>query len=768
MLEKRFCLAVAACLLAGAARADLVTARIGPDSAAPGRLTITGDGDKQAWRVEVDLSGLPKGATVYRAYLRARRSEDITGREDWALTSIEITPLTPALAGKQTPLKLVGPWYDRFDATEAVRKIVKSPATFKGFSINAFPKLDARSIYLHLEYEGKAKAPAKQPTGLRVLHRAGQTFITWTEVDKRVKDEEVTWGVLRKALEGADAKGALRYRVYRHTAAITAKNVHQAECLAEVKPLSCYNAEGRSVERLISMHTRRVVTDIAFARKIGLGGYFGRYRVDMPKMDEVTVDRFVIDDSGKPLPLGSGLYVHNPRRPGKAYYAVATCVDGVTNTVDFSLANATAAALAETVGVGEPVYQGPIELKVLYDYPGRRRGYVQWTAPPLSNLPNRYYNWAVYVPTVPPKPVPVRVYLTKERYRRPTVRHRRDTVLISGHDGPVWSFWYGYHEALGTLKSFKQGKVQPYTRRRLFVFIDWVMKEFNGDPSRLSAVGGSEALYYGVKHGDKFAYVLADRPDPNPKLTPGAVRIQGYRYRPPRPQREHVWGKVEWEIASDSGKPVWDEMDLTSHVRANPKREVAFLSMGPASLSPPWPRQVEFMKALWVAKQPFAARFYWGGGEHLPVPEGKVGTETAFDFALNLPMLALRNNSNDRGLTQAPFAKAEARYWSGGRIADGRRWLADFVDEPDRFEITIHGGGRVTHAGGGTSDVTPRRTRKFKPAPGEKFKWENVPLNPRSRYKPQSGEAVADGNGLVTIPQVNFLDPSRLKIYRAK
>ena len=768
MPEKRFpVVVVVACLLAGGARADLVTARIAPDTRMPGKLTITGDGDKQAWKVEADLSGLPKGARIYRAYLFAKRSEPLTGRQDWALTNIHITPSGPALAGKLAPLKLVGPRYDRFDATDTVRKIVKSPGTWKGFSIDAFPKLDARSIYLHIEYEGKVKALPKQPTGLRVIHRAGQTFITWTEVDRRIKDEQVAWGVLRKALAGMDAKRVVRYRVYRHTERITSKNIALAECLAEVGPLSCYNVEGRSVERLISMHRRRAIEDIAFARKLARGGYFGRYRPEMPEMNEVIVDRFVIDDSGKPLPLGSGLYVHNPVKPGKAYYAVATSVNAVTNASDLSPANATATALAETAGVGEPVFQGAGTLKVFYDYPGQRRYYVQWTGPPLSNLPNRHYNWAVYVPADRPKRAPVRVFFTKDRYMRPGVRHRKDTILISGQDGPVWSFWYGYHEAMGTLKSFKQGTVQPYTKRRLFAFIDWAIKEFKGDRNRLSAVGGTDALYYGVRHGDKFAYVLANRPDPNPKLTPGSVRIQSYRLRPPRPQRERVWGRVEWKIAADTGKPVWDEMDLISCVRDHPKRELAFLSMGPASLSAPWPRQVEFMKTLWAAKQAFCARFYWGGGAYLPIPEGKVGANTAFDFALNIPMLALRNNSNDRGLTQEPFDKGKARYWGGGRIADGRRWLADFVDEAGRFEITIHGGGRVTYAGGGTSDVTPRRTRKFKPKPGEKFWWENVPLGARSRYKPQSGEVVADENGLVTIPQVSFRDPSRLKIYRS-
>ena len=289
------------------------------------------------------------------------------------------------------------------------------------------------------------------------------------------------------------------------------------------------------------------------------------------------------------------------------------------------------------------------------------------------------------------------------------------------------------------------------------------MKEFHGDRKRLSAVGGTEALYYGVRHGDKFAYVLTNQPDPNPKATPKLVRIDNYKRTTPRPQREHVWGKVEWKIPDENGKPIWDEFDLTTYVRANPKAPLAFLSMGPASLSAPWTNQVEFMKTLWRAKQPFAARFYWGGGNYLPLPEGKVGARDAFDFALDLPLLALRNNSGDRGINEEPFTTGKLRYWGGGRIADGRRWLADFIDEPDRFEITIHGQGKVTYAGGGTSDVTPRRTRKFRPKPGRKFQWENVDL--KTGKVIQSGQAEADEHGLVTIPQVRFRSPSRLKIY---
>ena len=74
----------------------------------------------------------------------------------------------------------------------------------------------------------------------------------------------------------------------------------------------------------------------------------------------------------------------------------------------------------------------------------------------------------------------------------------------------------------------------------------------------------------------------------------------------------------------------------------------------------------------------------------------------------------------------------------------------------------------MTYAGGGTSDVTIRRTRMFKPAPGEKFQWANVPLKGSRRAKPQSGEVTVDASGLVTLPKVSFQDPSRLKVYKAE
>ncbi len=760
------------CLLSAAAVADVTTVRVGSQSRSVGRLRITGGEGNPTWTIEADLSALPKDAKIYRARLHASRSEPMSGRDDWALSDIVIRPVMLRQTESPAALKLVAPWYDCFDATEAVGQMLKGNC--RGLSVEVFPKLEPRNVYLDVEYEGKPARPPKQAGGLRVFHRAGQTFITWKEIDPRITQGQVTWGALRKALEEMDAKGEVRYRLYRHDQPITAANLAAAEPLAEAKPLSCYNVEGRSLEKLIVMHRRRAIEDIGFARKLAREDYFSRYRINMPEMEEVIVDRFVIDEpaggpSGepaKPLPAGCGLYVHNSSKAGKAYYAVVTAINGLANTVEFSEANATSQPLQETVGHGEPVFQAAGTLKVFYDYPGQRRYYVQWTAPPLSHLPNQYYNWAVYVPRDPPKPTPIRMAFTGDRYMKPGVPHRDDTILISGQDQAIWSNWWGYHEALGTLRSLRQGHVQPFTQRRLFAFLDWAVRAFAGDAKRLSCEGGTDALYYGVRHGDRFAYVITHSPDPDPQTTAAVVKAQNYTRRTARPQMENAWGNVEFGCTLPDGQKVWDHMNLTRYVAESPKAEVAFLSMGPAMLSAPWPNQVEFMKQMWASAQPYCAQFFWGGGEPVRVPEGRIGQAGTWDFALDLPMLALRNNSNDMFLDSKQFTEGVHGYGSGGRIAAGRRWLSDAVDQAERFEITIHGGGDVVYAGGGASDVTPRRLHNFKPAPGQKYRWENVEL--KGGKVLQSGEVIADPNGLVIVPQVQFAAPSRLKVFKAE
>ena len=86
---------------------------------------------------------------------------------------------------------------------------------------------------------------------------------------------------------------------------------------------------------------------------------------------------------------------------------------------------------------------------------------------------------------------------------------------------------------------------------------------------------------------------------------------------------------------------------------------------------------------------------------------------------------------------------------------------ASVVDEQGKFEVIITGGAAV--------DVTPRRTKNFILQPGEKVTYKTELLGTRLRRqdKPQSGEAVADANALVTIPKVNIRGRARLIITRS-
>ena len=107
---------------------------------------------------------------------------------------------------------------------------------------------------------------------IRVNHRHGQTFVTWSDA---------------AAGEGG---AKYRYSLYRSDRPITAQNLKQAEL--------CYHGILNNSARLFGT---------AFNMKD---------RLDPKK------PYCIIEEGGKPLPPWSGLAVHTVRKDGKAYYAV--------------------------------------------------------------------------------------------------------------------------------------------------------------------------------------------------------------------------------------------------------------------------------------------------------------------------------------------------------------------------------------------------------------------------------------------------------------
>lgn len=736
------------CLLAAAAspaRADVLVESWGPAGrfSHPRTLTVAEDGK----RITVDLSALPAGAKVHRARLVCFRDAPAGDGED-ALVNVEIVP-----TGVAKPLELIAPWHDAFAvpaSTVQGRKAIT-------FEVRAFPGWIQERTSLEICYDGKPSAALPVATGVKAFHSAGQTFITWQEIDKVVAEDRPTWGQVKAALADMDEKRAVRYRIYASPRPIAASNLHQAALLGEARPLSGYNILGRSADQAFHYMRKRMLVDMDYAKNVSRRWY----AIPASAHNEVVIGRLVIPSGNEPLANGTGLYVHTPAKAGKAHYAVTVVVNGRENTASLKRGANVVGPVAEKPGAGRPIFQREMDMKILFDYAGRRLQYTQWTAPPLSNLPNQYYNWSVFIPEGVKDAAPLEMALSgNDMFRRPRWPHRLDTILVSPHDRhgggrladkPIGTWYFGYHESAGTLRSMKQGTIQPYTWRRMLAFLDWALAEFKADTSRVTCSGdrghsATAALHFGMRHPDVFSLVYTCKGMPTPAALPLSNKRYGRRYPTATAALQKLIGRVEWGLKTDMGQDVWKFLDLTAEVAASPQVVRPMLSYGGRGQWD-WAPVAKFLGALADARQPVISEGTWGAVN--PPGLKNPGRRVAgLDVRRNRPIPVFTNCTGD---------------YQGGRNGDGGAtnygmWWEDasVVDEQGRFEVIVTGGAAV--------DITPRRTKNFVLRPGEKVRYETELLGTRLRRqdKPQSGEVVADANGLVTIPKVNIRGRTKL------
>jgi len=730
--------AVAGLLACGHARAEMATLSLKPTIGKPADDAVT-----LTFGVTLPLGG--------RKVLRAELMLD-------AQNGVEVEDLKP-----------LAPWYNSFDVTELTRAFANASGRMGVLRLKGLSKVKPGSIRLLVTCEGKAGDVPAQVKGLKVFHRAGQTFIVFNETDDRSSEAAPKWSALKAKLDAMDAKQVVRYLVFRHNKPIDAGNLHQAELLARVRPMSGYNVRGRSLDELICVLRKRAMGDAEFGRKIARSRYFSRFNANSPEMGEVPIGRFCIED-GKALPPKTGLYVHHPAKPGAAYYAVISSYAGRANTRDFSAENALAKPVTETVGAGHPVLQGQVNVSVFFDYPGRRLRYVQWAAPPLAHLPNQYYNWGVFVPRGYGKGGPKRLCLYfhdwHQRYLKMPWPHRQDQLIIAPHDAPYASFGIGYNDALGTLKPLKSGTVRPFFARRMDAALEWAVKTFQADPVRVCVGGngywgGTAALQYGVRRPGRIAYVMAgSSPDPNPRETPDKYvhYKRSRRSRPtPRGSIDRVWGRPEWKLPFDGmKKSIWDEADLPAFVRAA-KRPVPYVSLGSGSMSVTWKQQTHLMIAYKETHNAFMSQFYWGGTGHVPLPAGR------FEPRTDRPLLAcwpLGYHPNAK-FFEKNFFTGTRGYGSGSRLNNRIRWESEtIVDTPEKIEMTIYSEPRISYAGSVTAATAVRNVQQFKPKPGETLAW---------KAGKQAGRITVGNDGLIVIQKLTFSRaPARLTITHLK
>ncbi|HUS93278.1 MAG TPA: sugar-binding protein [Phycisphaerae bacterium] len=667
--------------------------------------------------VRFDLSDLPEGAKVYRADLRIYRTAPITGAMPEAQVDIDLRP-----AGGEKPLSLREPWRDRFDATEAVR--AWSAGRRDGpleFLVKACPLWRPEATCLDVAWEGPPVDVPPQAAAVAAFHRAGQTFLTWKEPAPLIAAGKATYGEVRRKL--AAAADACEYRIYAHAEPITAGNLHAATCVGEAGPLSAWNLNARSKEYLIAQAMLEPDEMGELARDYN--GTMHQWTMDHPRMDRFPVRRFVIDEAAGELPAGTGLYVHHPAAPGRRFYAVVSVRGGVENTRDLTAANAPRQAVEETVGPGEPVRQYEGLRGPYFDWPGTRWVYVQWAAPPFAPRPGMYFNWTVLVPPGLKGKAPCELYFHPEgySYAQPGRKMMLGSVQIAPHDWPP-SGWYGFHESFGTLGSFRRGRVEDHTQRRILAFLDWARRELPIDPKRLCAVGADGAALLALKRPELFACVFITRFDREGVLEPKAAGKFAAAWGPPSPAVRDADGRGEWGWAM-----------LDERLAADPGGDLPlFVCRGPSwGHDKGWGKgRGRFYSAMHQAHQPLIAHWAWGGT--LAVPDKFTGLWRGLELRSDAPVPALGSCSLDK--------EGEG----GGNTNIGFSWR-DAADAADRFEVTL------AHDQPCTFDMTPRRLVRFKIRPGETLRWTAAPLPGRrpTDAKARAGTVAADGHGLVTL-----------------
>jgi hypothetical protein len=562
---------------------------------------------------------------------------------------------------------------------------------------------------------GVAGSTEKQVTGLTARHQAGQTILAWQEVDSAETEPAIAAIKLREMRRDRDKAKKVRYRIYRADRKIN--SLAGLRPIAEIAPLSGWNID-----------------------------YYGDLRPEHQAL------RYVIAEGKGPVPPGTGIYAHNPKKPGNAYYAVTLSVDGKENTV-LAPGNVLAMPITETVGLGVPVLQRierPNEWQYVKD--PTLYYYVRWESPPNCAVAGIPFDYLVAVPPKPARPAPVGIHLhcwggSLNGGYGWWYGAEQGHILIASNQIP-YDWWTGYHELYwqGPAKegAWKNGVVHPYSQVRMLSFLNWVATRWDVDLTRThvagSSMGGSGSPMLAIRYPERIAWAVSWVGVHIPEKSPG---FKG--------SYEQVYGPPDWDVRFKDGTRVWEHFNDAAYLHKHPEKEIGLIafSNGKNDSGIGWPQAVEFLRALQETKRPHV--FVWGQsghGERAQLPVTLNDRAVALDLRTDQSQLAFMACTLDDRPGNGGPADGDPK----GQVNLYLFWeTRDVVDRLDAWEMTI---GLVGQAPKDSCSVniTPRRLQKLKPERGAKFHWTNTPVGGTKAI--QSGEIAADNDRLLTIPQV--------------
>ncbi len=529
-------------------------------------------------------------------------------------------------------------------------------------------------------------------TGVKAVHRNGQTFVTWKDV-----------------AEGEEA-AAYRYTVYRSDKPIGPDLAEAEVCVSGI------------------LYNSAKLFGHAFNKKD---------RLDPSKPTAI------LEEGGRPLPMWSGLAAITVKKDGRSCYAVAA-----TDENGKTLSSPSPGRGATTEPVEERI--APIQPILYADSKSRKGPYIQQTCvsgekglPLHVNLHasagqgggaaeyGDYYlyfsrpewGWQDGMPGV------FSVQERKDGGHRRLVLDSRDAIVTPA-GGPMETYWFGY-VCIPQWWDGKEPRAWNFTERRMLWIIDWVIKKYGADPDRVCASGGSMGAWgsttFALRHPEIFAAVYPNRPRTRQLGMPSLVKISG---------------KKEEVLIWDGSTTYFERMDMVKFVLEH-RDDLPFYCWccGRRDGFATWQEQVDMAKAMKESRHGFA--FAWNDGDHSSgaQPMGRLLKYYGPDkFARNISYPAFSNSSIDDDPGPGDPAAGDKE----GGINLGFLWK-DVVDEEDKWSVRLANDLCKAEM---TVDVTPRRCQKFKPKPGEKFKWANSAGG--------GGDIEADRWGLVTAIKVRI------------
>ena len=563
-----------------------------------------------------------------------------------------------------------------------------------------------------------APAESAQVRSLGALHRDGQTFLTWT------CPPGVGW----------------IYHIYRSSSAI-----QSSADLAAATRLG-FVSDSSWCDRRLSR----------------LSGSFHGY---------------VVDSGAVPLDSTRGLFVWTADAVAPAWYAVTPqSVGQGENTTVTPGGNSLVAPVEEIPALPRPVHQR----RMIGQYGLPADVYTLWTgdratpfAPAMANRPSVPYDCSLRRSGIRGSLLFAAHVRGGSFYLAQLGTGVPDEWVLTMDDylptPEANTFWFGYHEDYellgGNVTPPTTGVVADYTTRRTAFTLEWALRTFPIDRSRVYVTGGSmggiAGVFLAMWRPDLIAAVMADVPlfdfsfmsDPNPSSFNEGGRD--------RRACDRLWGRVATGLLMEDGTPVYERLNAGAMARSLEARHVppiiAFNGRRDSTVG--WAEKIHFYRAMRESRA--GGTFFWDSRGHGATagawfPMEKFAYVSRFRTNLSFPALSNCSADSDPGDGHAAVGD------SIGTINGFLEWDPRLVDEPGvwRVRMTLRDlstlwGTTVRAPDSLTVDVTPRRLQRYVVTPVQP--WRVIRLD--DGVVVQTGMVAADALGLVTIPAV--------KVYRS-